>query len=96
MLKISLFFLRNLQTSQANNSRILSIMNAKFSVYCFYMNTNIYGDFQTCISVPLILVFQIKHFRKSIMKAFVEIRFWYDQGFFQFFFSPLYPIGLVV
>ena len=35
------FFLRNLQTSWANNSRILRIKNAKFSGYCFYMNTNI-------------------------------------------------------
>ena len=29
------------------------IKNAKFSGYYFYMNTNIYGDFQICISVPL-------------------------------------------
>ena len=26
---------------------------AKFSGYCFYMNTNISGDFEICISVPL-------------------------------------------
>ena len=39
--------------SRANNSRILRIKNAKFSEYCFYMNTNIQGDFQICISVPL-------------------------------------------
>ena len=36
-----------------NNSRILRIKNAKFSGCYFYMNTNIYGDFQICISVPL-------------------------------------------
>ena len=47
------YFLRNLQTSRANNSRILSIKNAKFSGYCFYMSTNIYGNFEICISVPL-------------------------------------------
>ena len=35
------YSLRNLQTSRANNSRILRIKNAKFSGYCFYMNTNI-------------------------------------------------------
>ena len=35
------------------NSRILSIKKAKFSGYYFYMNTNIYGYFQICISVPL-------------------------------------------
>ena len=52
MLKISLF-LRNLQTSRANNSRILTIINAKFSGYYFFMDTNIKGDFQICISVPL-------------------------------------------
>ena len=40
MLKISLF-LRNLQTSWANNQRTFKITNAKLSGYCFYMNTNI-------------------------------------------------------
>ena len=48
-------FLRNLQTSQANNSRILRIKNTKLSGYCFYMNTYIKWDFQICISVTLIL-----------------------------------------
>ena len=52
MLKTSLLF-KKLQTSRVNNSRILRIKNAKFSGYCFYMNRNIYGDFQICISVPL-------------------------------------------
>ena len=47
------YFLRNLRTSRANNSRILKIKNAKFSGYWFYMNTNIKGDFEICISVPL-------------------------------------------
>ena len=47
------YFLRNLQTSRPNNSRILRIKNAKYSGYCFYMNSNIWGDFQICISVPL-------------------------------------------
>ena len=31
------------------------IKNANFSGYCFYMNTNIWVDFQICISVPLTL-----------------------------------------
>ena len=48
------YFLRNLQISRENNWRILRSENAKFSGYCFYMNTNIQGDFQICISVPLI------------------------------------------
>ena len=39
--------------SRANNSRIPKIKNAKFSGCCFYMNTNIWGDFQICVSVPL-------------------------------------------
>ena len=51
MLKIIL--LRNLQTLRANNSRTLRIENVKFSGHCFYMNINIYRDFQICISVPL-------------------------------------------
>ena len=45
-------FLRNSQTSRANNFRILRIKNAKFLGYWFYVNSNIYGDFQICISVP--------------------------------------------
>ena len=48
------YFFRNSQTSRVNNSRILRIKNAKFSGYCFYMKTNLYGNFQICISVPLI------------------------------------------
>ena len=47
------YFSRNLQTSWANNSTILRTKNAKFSRYCLYMNTNIYWDFEICISVPL-------------------------------------------
>ena len=52
MLK-SAYFLRNLQISRVNNYRILRFKNAKFSGYCFYMNTNIYGYFQIYVSVPL-------------------------------------------
>ena len=29
------------------------IKNAKFSGYYFYMNLNVWGDFQICISVPI-------------------------------------------
>ena len=32
---------------------MLTIKNAEFSGYCFYMNTNKYGGFQICISVRL-------------------------------------------
>ena len=35
-----------------NNSRILGIQNAKFLGYYFYMNTNLWRDFQICISIP--------------------------------------------
>ena len=33
------------------------IQNAKFLGYCFYININIQGDFQICISAPLIQFF---------------------------------------
>ena len=36
-----------------NNSRILRTKNAKFSGYYFYLKTNVQGDFQICIRVPL-------------------------------------------
>ena len=36
-----------------NNSRTLTIKNAKHSGDCFYMNLNIKGDFHICISVAL-------------------------------------------
>ena len=52
MLKISLLF-KKIQTLRLNNSRILTIKNAKFSGYHFYINLNIYADFQIYISVPL-------------------------------------------
>ena len=54
MLKLSLLF-KKFTTSRANNSRILRIKNAEFSGYCFYINMNIKGDFQICISVPLVI-----------------------------------------
>ena len=52
MLKISLLFKKYI-TSWVNNSNILKTKSAKFSGYCFYLNTNIQRDFQICISVPL-------------------------------------------
>ena len=36
-----------------NNSRILTTNNTKFSGYYFFMNFNIQGDSQICISVSL-------------------------------------------
>ena len=41
------------QTFRVYNSRIPRIKNTKFSRYYFHMNTNIQGNFQICISVPL-------------------------------------------
>ena len=38
---------------QGNNSKTLGNKNVKFPWYYFYMNTNIYGDFQSCLSVLL-------------------------------------------
>ena len=52
MLKISLLFKKN-TTVRVNNSRILTIKNAKFSGHYFYTISNIWGDFQICISVTL-------------------------------------------
>ena len=43
------YFLKNLQTSRADYSRILRIKNVKFSGYCFHMNTNIEGDFKSAL-----------------------------------------------
>ena len=45
--------IRNLQALRANNSRIIRIKNAKFSAYCFYINTNMQGDFRICGSAFL-------------------------------------------
>ena len=42
-----------LQTLRANNSRILRIKNPKFSGCYFDFNTNMYGDFKICNTVPL-------------------------------------------
>ena len=33
---------------------MIRIKNVQFSGYCFYMNTNLSGDFEICISVPLV------------------------------------------
>ena len=52
MLKLA-YFLGKMQILRVNNSRILTIKNAKFSGYYFYMNRNIWRDFQFCISLPL-------------------------------------------
>ena len=45
-----------------NNSRIVTIKTAKLSGYCFYLNLNIWGNFQICISVPLTKLKEIKLF----------------------------------
>ena len=46
-------FLRKIQTSRVNNSRIFKIENGKFSGYCFYTSPSIQWSFQNCISVSL-------------------------------------------
>ena len=53
------YFLKNLQTSLANSSRIVRIKYASISEHCFSMNTNIYGHFQICISVPSIIILKL-------------------------------------
>ena len=52
MLKSSLLFKKE-QTFRVKKSRIPGTKNTKFSEYYFYLNTNMYEDFQICISVPL-------------------------------------------
>ena len=52
MLKISLLF-KKFTKYTGSNLTILRIKNAKLSRYCFCMNTNIWRDFQICISVLL-------------------------------------------
>ena len=47
------YFLRKIQSLTVNNLRIPRTKNAKFLEYYFYLSTDIYGDFQTRISVPL-------------------------------------------
>ena len=42
-----------MKSLQVINTRIPRTKNAKLSEHYFYLNTNIYGDFQICISVPL-------------------------------------------
>ena len=58
MLKISPLF-KKFTNLQVNNTKILRITNAKLPRYCFYMNTNIEGDFQICTSAPLTYLPQI-------------------------------------
>ena len=43
-----------MQNLRVNNSIIIRIKNETLSRYYFYMNSNTEGDFQICISVPLI------------------------------------------
>ena len=54
------YFLRTIQASRANNSIIFRIKNAKFSGYCFYMDTIICREifksalvYLQCISVAV-------------------------------------------
>ena len=70
-LKIA-YLLRKIQTLPVNNSRITRTKNAKFSEYYFYLNTNIYGDFQIRISVPLSRALKpgLKHRKCCIIEPF--------------------------
>ena len=71
MLKNSLLS-NKFTNSRTNDPRILRIKDAKFSVYCFYMNTNIYRYFQICISVTL----------KQAQKVNTEALIWSIMGNF--------------
>ena len=54
-----------------NNSRILTIKNANISGYYFYMNFNIWEDFQICISIPLMFLKLFWKFWKNSRNSFV-------------------------
>ena len=54
-----------------NNSRVLTIKNAKFSGYYFYMNFNTWEDFQICISIPLMFLKLFSKFWKNSRNSFV-------------------------
>ena len=58
-----------------NNSRIPRTKNVKFSEYYFYLNTNIYREFQICIIVPLSWVLNLKE-----LKHFGLLYLWKLQG----------------
>ena len=78
MLKISLLF-KKFTNFTRNNSIIIRIKNAKFSDYCFYMNTNIYGNFQICISVPLRNIYctfkkNYLHIKKTEILIIIKIK----------------------
>ena len=68
ILKISVLFMK-LTNFTGKYSRIVRIKIAKFSGYCFYMNTNIQGDFQIYISVPFSLKSNVYFPQRSRAKA---------------------------
>ena len=63
-----------MQTFRLNNCRILRIKNAKFLEYYFYMNTNIQGDFQICISIPFSQMRKFERFWILQNQAFIFIK----------------------
>ena len=60
MLKISLLFKESTNFT-GKNSKVLKIKNAKLSEYYFYINLNVWGGFEICISVPLRYADLIRH-----------------------------------
>ena len=48
------YFLIKIQTLRLNNSRILKIKNAKFFGVSFFMNANIWRDFQICTKTSIL------------------------------------------
>ena len=60
MLKISPLF-NKFTNLPVISSKALWIKKAKFSGYCFYMNTNLRRDFQIYIDVPLKILTGKKH-----------------------------------
>ena len=64
MLKLA-YFVGKIQAFRVNKSRILTIRDVKLSGYYFFMNYNVHGDFQICISVPLSRIYQLTQIRDN-------------------------------
>ena len=61
-----------MQISRLNNSRNVRIKNSKLLGYYFHANTNIKGDFQIYISVPLMTN---KNIQNPMEKIIVRCQF---------------------
>ena len=66
------YFLRKIQTLRVNNSGIPTIKNTKFSIHYFYINLNIWEDFQ----ISLVYLQRSLKYLKQIIKSIVTSDSW--------------------